>query len=87
MCHDSVQERLNEPARTGGETHFGIVTEGLGYGYAGDANSVRESLPVLSPCLVRIHPGRPAAHPTATGWDEELLDRTAGVRLPLRVIV
>ena len=22
--------------------------------------------------LVRDHPGRPAAHPTATGWDEEL---------------
>ena len=28
------------------------------------------------------HPGRPAAHPTATGWDEELRARTAGVRLP-----
>ena len=43
MCQDSVQERLNEPARTGGETHFGIVTEGLGYGYAGDANSAKDS--------------------------------------------
>ena len=32
--------------------------------------------------LVRVHPGRPAAHPTATGWDEELRARTAGVRLP-----
>ena len=27
--------------------------------------------------LVRSHPGRPAEHPTATGWDEELLDRAA----------
>ena len=26
-------------------------------------------------CLVRAHPGRPAMHPTATGWGEELLDR------------
>ena len=34
------------------------------------------------PILVRVHPGRPAALPTATGWDEELRARTAGVRLP-----
>ena len=32
--------------------------------------------------LLRVHPGRPAALPTATGWDEELRARTAGVRLP-----
>ena len=30
--------------------------------------------------LVRTHPGRPAAHPTATGWDEGLLGRASGVR-------
>ena len=43
-----------------------------------------ESLPILQPCLVRDHPGRPAAHPTAVGWDEasELRARSAGVRLP-----
>ena len=39
-----------------------------------------ESLPILD--LVRVYPGRPAAHPTATGWDEELRARIAGVRLP-----
>ena len=31
---------------------------------------------------VRVHPGRPAALPAASGWDEELRARTAGVRLP-----
>ena len=41
-----------------------------------------ESLPILLSDLVRVHPGRPAALPTATGWDEELQARTAGVRLP-----
>ena len=41
-----------------------------------------ESLPILWSDLVRVHPGRPAAIPTATGWDEELRARTAGVRLP-----
>ena len=41
-----------------------------------------ESLPILLSDLVRVHPGRPAALPTATGWDEELRARTAGVRLP-----
>ena len=30
-----------------------------------------EPLPLLRP--VRVHPGRPAAHPTATGWDEGIL--------------
>ena len=30
-----------------------------------------ESVPILESDLVRVHPGRPAAHPTATGWDEE----------------
>ena len=39
-----------------------------------------ESLPILYSDLVRVHPGRPAAYPTATGWDEELQARTAGVR-------
>ena len=34
-----------------------------------------ELLPILWSDLVRGHPGRPAALPTATGWDEELLDR------------
>ena len=39
-----------------------------------------ESLPILWSDLVRVHPGRPAAHLTAsTGWDEELRPRTAGV--------
>ena len=40
--------------------------------------------------LVRVHPGRPAALPTATGWDDKLRARSAGVRLPawaLRVII
>ena len=41
-----------------------------------------ESLPILLSDPVRAHPGRPAALPKATGWDEELLARTAGVRLP-----
>ena len=41
-----------------------------------------ESLPILLSDLVRVHPGRPEALPTATGWDEELRARTAGVRLP-----
>ena len=40
-----------------------------------------ESLPILLSDLVRVHPGRPAALPTATAWDEELRARTAGVRL------
>ena len=44
--------------------------------------SCLESLPILLSDLVRVHPGRPAALPTATGWDEELLAWTAGVRLP-----
>ena len=34
-----------------------------------------ESFPAFQPCLVRAHPGRPAAPPTATGWGEELLER------------
>ena len=52
-----------------------------------------ESLPVLRvfgvqvflPCMIRgrIPAGRSAVHPTATGWDELLLDRTAGVRLTI----
>ena len=42
-----------------------------------------ESLPILLSDLVTVHPGRPAALPTAAGWDEELRARTAGVRLPL----
>ena len=51
-----------------------------------------ESPAILLSDLVRVHPGRPAAHPSATGWDEELRARTAGVRLQqphgaLRVIV
>ena len=41
-----------------------------------------ESLPILLSDLVRVHPVRPAALPTTTGWDEELRARTAGVRLP-----
>ena len=53
----------------------------------GDKDSSRsriclESLPILLSDLVRVHPGRPAAFPTATGWDEELRARTASVRLP-----
>ena len=38
-----------------------------------------------SECKVRgrIPAGRSAVHPTATGWDELLLDRTAGVRLTI----
>ena len=32
--------------------------------------------------LVRVHPGRPAAHPTATGWDEELRARSLPDRRP-----
>ena len=42
-----------------------------------------ESFPTLQSDLVRVHLGRPAEHPTATGWDEELRARTAGVRLLL----
>ena len=30
--------------------------------------------------LVTVHPGRPAALPTATGWDEGLRAWTAGVQ-------
>ena len=41
-----------------------------------------ESLPILQSDLVRVYRGRPAALPTATGWDEEPRARTAGVRLP-----
>ena len=41
-----------------------------------------DSLPILLSDLVTVHPGRPAALPTAAGWDEELRARTAGVRLP-----
>ena len=40
-----------------------------------------ESLPIFSPCLFRIYPGRPQANPTATGWDKELLEWAPGVRL------
>ena len=29
-----------------------------------------------------IQPSNQAAHPAATGWDEELLNRAAGVQLP-----
>ena len=32
--------------------------------------------------LVRVHPGRPAAHPMAVGRDKELRARIAAVRLP-----
>ena len=41
-----------------------------------------ELLPILLSDLVRVHLGRPAALPTATGWDEVLRARTASVRLP-----
>ena len=49
-----------------------------------------ESLPVFlpcpvrvhPPCPVRVHPGRPAANPTAVGWDAEQRARAASVRLP-----
>ena len=37
---------------------------------------------VRSSQRLRVHLGRPAAHPTATGWEEDLRARTAGVRLP-----
>ena len=47
---------------------------------AGGAAQCLESLPLLWSDLV--HPGRSAAHLTATSWDEELLARTAGLRLP-----
>ena len=40
-----------------------------------------ESLPILWSYLVRVHPGRPAAHPTATGW--ELGTRSCGPRPPV----
>ena len=48
------------------------------------AHTCLESLPIFWSNLVRVHLGRPAALPTATGWDEELRARTAGVtvRLP-----
>ena len=38
----------------------------------------------LSRQRLSVHPGRPAAHPTAAGWDEELPapDRAADIRLP-----
>ena len=49
---------------------------------AGNRCDCLESLPALWPCLVRVRPGRPAAHPAAVGWGEELRARTAGVRLP-----
>ena len=41
-----------------------------------------ESVPILCSDLVRVHLGRPVAHPLATGWDEELMALTGGVRLP-----
>ena len=47
----------------------------------GTERSCLESLPILLSDLVRVHPGRPAALPTATGWDEELWALTASVRL------
>ena len=47
--------------------------------FAGGFSGCLESLPILWSDLVRAHPGRPAALPTATGWEEELLDRAAGV--------
>ena len=42
MCQDSLAD-LGAPERTGGEAHYyGIATEELRYGYAGDANSARD---------------------------------------------
>ena len=46
------------------------------------SGSCLESLPILLSDLVRVHPGRLAAPPMATGWDEEMRARTAGVPLP-----
>ena len=36
---------------------------------------------IASDTLVRVHPVRPAALPTATGWVEKLRARTAGLRV------
>ena len=78
--------------------YYCIATEELRYGYAGDANRARDDscLTVWRArgewitCIALTQSnqsssgpaGRPASHPTATGWDEELRARTAGVRLP-----
>ena len=45
-----------------------------------------ESPPIFLPCQVRVHPDRPAAHPMATGWNEEPPCSTTMARA-LRVIV
>ena len=57
--------------------YYSIATEELRSGYAGDGGVFG----ITSNTLIRVHPGWPAAQPTAVGLDEELLPRTAGVRL------
>ena len=88
--HDLVSvHRLTQPVHR--LTHPTAAAAASAHAFCTQADTVRkvfrhalclESLPMLWSDLVRVHPGRPAAHPTATGWDEELRARTAGVRLP-----
>ena len=82
-------------ADTGSHSHcvsasFRAVTVGSPPGPTAASNSTKRNSPQLVFGftsntlfdLVRVHPGRSAAHPTATGWDEELRARTASVLLP-----
>ena len=88
MCQDSLvglgAPELTSRSRRGSAL-LRRATEELRFGDAGDANRARDdsdltvrrgvwnffqySDPIY---LIRVHPGRPAALPTATGWDEEL---------------
>ena len=72
--------------------HRSLTVKGLTRFLAAQFNILIRNMQLLfgitSNTLVRSsqsYPGRPAALPTATGWDKELRARTAGVRLP-RVI-
>ena len=89
---DNRHPALHSPGKTGtgtGQPRKGI-TDRTRLACFGRGRCL-ESLPILWSDPVRVRPGRPAALPTAVGWDEELRgpDRrctttTAGA---LRVIV
>ena len=98
MCQDSLVGLGVPERTSGEAHHYGIATEELRYSYAGDAYSASDNSNLTvrdrqAGCLKSVTSNTPvrsshtsssrqAAHPTATGWDEELQARTACARLP-----
>ena len=81
MCQDSLVG-LGAPERTSRSWRGSALLRHRDRGAAPILLSDLVRVHILLSDLVRVHPGRPAALPTATGWDEELRAWTSGLRLP-----